>query len=423
MITKPFTLFCLFFLGVTLLCCGCIDLVQERGLGVNNSTQINEIAPSNDIISNITLYHGDEWSFIGDTSTKSNPIYTYSFFQIVNDTLFFNNLDHNLYALDLQTREIKWKYSGVDNPVISNNLIYFIHNGNVVAVDPKAGVERWNVTNNASILSTLQDGKTTIYFGRKDPDYLYALDALTGKEKWSSKTESFVSNSPVEDSGMVFFSCNYINVYALNASTGTEIWRFNTDKHVNSPLLTENGLLYFSDNYSVVRAIDIYSGNKIWNSSANYEKSVIREGIIYFGSINIKGQFYAVNSQNGTLIWKNNIHNRVYHTPVVEDHIVYFGDDVGFLSALDAQTGEKKWISHVDSFMVGGSPAISKGILYIGGADGYLVAVNALNGSILWKYKTLGGGVFSTPLILNEWVYYTTKDGYLHALKVSEDVS
>ncbi|WP_319579839.1 PQQ-binding-like beta-propeller repeat protein [uncultured Methanospirillum sp.] len=421
MITKPFTLLYLFFLGVTLLCCGCTDLVQEKGSEVNNSTPISVTAfPSYDF-SNFTHYHGDEWSFIGENPSKPNPIYTYSFFQIVNDTLFFNNLDHNLYALDPQTREIKWKYPNVENPVISKKFVYFIHNGNVISVDPMTGTKRWNVTTNASILSTLQDGKSTIYFGRKDPDYLYALDALTGKEKWRSKTESFVSDPPVDDGDMVFFNCNFTNVYALNASTGTEIWRFKSGKFVSSPLMTDGENIYFCDNYTNLYALDMYTGEERWKffiHNQNHINSILSDGVIYFGTTD--RIFYSVNAQNGTLIWKNKImHSYIWKFPFIESGIVYFGDTDGYEYALDARTGEKKWISHVDPYMVGGTSVISKEILYIGGEDGNIVAVNALNGSIIWNYETLGKAVYSTPLILNKWVYYTTKDGYLHALKVS----
>jgi outer membrane protein assembly factor BamB len=73
-----------------------------------------------------------------------------------------------------------------------------------------------------------------LFIGSWD-SYFYALDALSGKEKWRFKTgedhdtynQVGIQSSAAVMDGVVYFGCRDSNFYALDARTGEKKWAFN----------------------------------------------------------------------------------------------------------------------------------------------------------------------------------------------------
>jgi outer membrane protein assembly factor BamB len=69
-----------------------------------------------------------------------------------------------------------------------------------------------------------------VYIGSWD-GYVYALNALTGKEIWRFHTWRFdaeigIVATPVVANGIVYIGSQGIaSFYAINASTGKEVWK------------------------------------------------------------------------------------------------------------------------------------------------------------------------------------------------------
>jgi polyvinyl alcohol dehydrogenase (cytochrome) len=178
----------------------------------------------------------------------------------------------------------------------------------------------------------------------------------------------------------------------------------------------------------------------------------VANGIVYFPDWG--GNFYALNANTGQVIWSNPISvwtgipgDFARNDPAVYNGMVILGNQAGNLAnwngskylnnngasvvAVDANTGNLKWITKVEAFpaaMVTSSPVIHNGIVYVGVASaeentatdpsypccvsrGSVVALDASNGNILWKTYTLpdnhgqtggysGGAVWgSTPVV------------------------
>ena len=84
-----------------------------------------------------------------------------------------------------------------------------------------------------------------VYVGSLD-NWLYALDARTGQEKWRFKTDDDVFSSPAVAGGMVYVGSWDNWLYALDAETGQEKWRFKTGGPVASSPAIAGGVVYFS---------------------------------------------------------------------------------------------------------------------------------------------------------------------------------
>ncbi len=131
---------------------------------------------------------------------------------------------------------------------------------------------------------------------------------------------------------------------------------------------------------------------------------VIHKGKIYVASVDEdlkgKGHIYALDSQNGNLLWKYPVNNSIKNTIVVEDSAVYAQTAEGSLYAIKTVDGSLKWGTQLH---VNGLPAlieglvISDGVIYAGTGGG-LCALDARNGKVLWENKDWkqGEGTTST---------------------------
>jgi outer membrane protein assembly factor BamB len=251
----------------------------------------------------------------------------------------------SLYALDAASGQVKWDCEAMgvtmhfySSPAVSDGLVYF---------DTNAG-----------------------YFGSDvmtSGGSLYALDAQTGQEKWTSTPDDrfWPTFSPVVSDGVVYFgndrdSGDYL--HAFDAQTGEEKWVYETtgDIRWSSPAVS-GGVVYL-----LYEAYD-------WRPEANETDALL----------------VALDAASGRELWQFGVANAVcciepWSSPSISGNVVYLhtclleGDR---LHALDASTGEELWTwltSPAPSTgwkVAGSSPAISDGVVYLSGTDGYLYAL------------------------------------------------
>lgn len=265
--------------------------------------------------------------------------------------------------------------------------------------------------------------------------YIYALNAENGSFIWSYRTGR--GGSPAEDpsptvvDGKVYVGSwdNYF--YCLDAETGELKWRFYTWRQGwmsgvdGAPVVVDNKV-YFGSWNGYFYALDANTGELIWEYSDGdgkmghvMEAPAVVDGVVYFGtgagSGTIKrdgfdycGWVYALNAENGDLIWDFPIGDEICSSAAVIDNQLYIG--AGFMGdlpgdgmwAFDARTGEVLWYFDTEN-KPAGSPAVAHDKVYFGANDGYVYALSAENGSVVWRYH-IGGFIFSSPIVVGDKV-------------------
>jgi len=205
-----------------------------------------------------------------------------------NGRVYIASDDNKLYALN-PDGAIIWSYNlggdveggvtldtdgtifvGVDeNEVVANT-------GSVVALNPD-GTLKWKSANTGRVLSSPALNNGFVYFGTKDTNKLFALNAATGVEAWSYAAGDIVISSPaIGDDGKIYFGSFDDKLYCLNA----------------------DGTLNFDLTLSAFN---------LWSSPA------IKNGKLYIGSYD--GKLYSINipstnlaSSNWPMFGKNLLH-------------------------------------------------------------------------------------------------------------------
>jgi len=190
----------------------------------------------------------------------------------------------------------------------------------------------------------------------------------------------------IDEEGIIYIGSD--SVYAIYPN-GELKWRYNDNFRISStPAIDENGILYVGSILDYVNhfyAIDINNGDLIWKKQHDniYSSPAIGDdGSIYFGSLNENIYAYY---PNGTLKWKFKTENDVYSSPAIgDDGTIYCGSEDGNLYALYPNNGTLKWNYETEGGVGKGPSIADDGTIYFGSWDGNLYAVHP-DGTLKWK--------------------------------------
>jgi eukaryotic-like serine/threonine-protein kinase len=323
--------------------------------------------------------HGVKWKFQTGGEVISSPA-------VAGGVVYVGSNDGRLYAIEEASGALKWKLATgariTSSPAVADGVVYFgSYDGNFYAVDAVTGTVKWKFKNTGErryaakhLHGTLPMGETmpdpfdvylsspavwkgVVYFGSGDGN-VYALDAVSGQEKWKFQTGDVVHASPAIVDGRLYVGSWDTYFYALDAETGTEVWRFKTG---DDPV--------------------------IHNQVGIQSSATVANGMVYFGCRDSK--FYVLDAATGKQIWMfPNKGSWVITSPVVQDGKVYMAtSDTALLLALDAKTGESIY-SIKYRWPIFASPAIAGSTLYVAGQDGKLVAIDLVAQRQVWEFQT-----------------------------------
>jgi outer membrane protein assembly factor BamB len=290
----------------------------------------------------------------------------------------------------------------------------------------------WSFQTSAPVVASPVISDGVIYIGSLDSVF-YALDALTGKERWQFRTGDLISSTAAFHNGLCYFESGNV-LYAINrkgkfqwkaelcSSTANNIldpW----DYHHSSPLVHE-GVVYIGTDQGILLGLDAKSGMVVLRSQTISEHAirttpVVSGGLVMYGDWD--GVFYASRIENGSLAWKYDTKadgtfpwvNAIHGSPVVNENQVYFAGRSCRLYALDVRTGKKKWhySSPTDQWLLGG-PVLSDGTIYLGSSDQRLFhAFDSDNGELLWTAE-MDGRTWGRAFVAGDRVYIGSNSFY-----------
>ncbi|UCG17279.1 MAG: PQQ-binding-like beta-propeller repeat protein [Phycisphaerales bacterium] len=164
-------------------------------------------------------------------------------------------------------------------------------------------------------------------------------------------------------------------------------WRRYLPASVKARPLTLNDplVVVVPETTGTLRAINATTTVQMWEfqtAGALLSSPVFDGGGIVFGSGD--GHVYRVSCE-GSLIWKYAAGSPVYGSPVVADGAAYIGDNSGRLHAIDATTGDRKWVFERAASAIESRPTVMGDRVLFGAWDGHLRCVSAKDGTLVWK--------------------------------------
>jgi outer membrane protein assembly factor BamB len=197
-----------------------------------------------------------------------------------------------LFAIDAVAGKLKWSFRPAGTasgnpfvataPAISGALAIAPMGNTLVAVTIATGREAWRGPATAQSAAVAADGGTAFVLG--EDARFHALDAATGREKWSEPfpVRGSCPSVPVARDGTVYVTRNVVvtagdanrpadyhrHLVALDASTGTERWRYPASPAGAPAMCVDRAILtadtYFAVSEQTLYAISLTTGREIW---------------------------------------------------------------------------------------------------------------------------------------------------------------
>ena len=299
---------------------------------------------------------------------------------IADGVLYVGSADGAVYALDAGTGETKWRFKTGEG--LPSEAPVITAGGNPMAAGLAAAEKlREKGISRVDMTPAIESG--TVFIGSGDRSF-YAIDAVTGKQKWSylagpgmasGNFTSLTKPAAVLKDGSVYFTTE-IGLHALDSATGKEKWVFETLQEVpkqksilmprkrdaEGPVVGDGVLFltawpYIQGNTplkSYLYAVDPESGKAKWVVSVDglrITAPATAKGLALFAveeKLSIAGPvdratLYAIDAADGQIKWKFSAEKQSNpRPPLVADNTIYFPTEK-ILIALEMETGRQLW--------------------------------------------------------------------------------
>lgn len=183
-------------------------------------------------------------------------------------------------------------------PVIAGGVVYVgTMHGTLHAIDAQSGKDKWSYRCGGGILHSAAVADGTCYFTALDGK-LYALDAASGALRWTFATGNALWNAPLVDGGRMYFGGRDGFFYAAN-SDGTLAWRTPVGGAILcSPALAE-GRVFVAGEDMRAYCFDAARGTVLWTAplqgiSCRAYHPVVAGDVVMFTTQPGLGKFGAV---------------------------------------------------------------------------------------------------------------------------------
>ncbi|MEU1785887.1 PQQ-binding-like beta-propeller repeat protein [Streptomyces sparsogenes] len=221
----------------------------------------------------------------------------------------------DMRALDAATGRKKWEFTGrwADRLWAAGGLVYtrtVVEPISMCALDAATGARKWEFV---SPTNTFAGGPSSAHMGTevvggvayvvgssaKDDDRkVHALDAATGKQKWSAPPEDDLGFGTLTAIDGVLYVRGREQTYALRMASGSPMWSITSRDR--QELVGAGGVVYVSgtaDN-AHVQALHVATGTRKWTSAISGSSLRMGEGVLYVVSQN-KEAVYALDTATG----------------------------------------------------------------------------------------------------------------------------
>lgn len=209
------------------------------------------------------------------------------------------------------------------------------------------------------------------------------------------------------------------------------LWVRTAAHYLEYPPVIAYGRLYLPQQKGRFFAVNPENGNILWSKSFRRcapSSPTVSDGVVYQALMHplpcrkhlpgASGLVVAMHPLSGWVFWRFRA-GAIESSPLVVENRLYFGSWDRNVYALNKKTGKQIWEFRTDDRIVA-APAYSGGTIYIGTNGGHLYALNAKTGRMQWRASSntrLGRReyFYATPAVAYGRVYAANTDGYVYS--------
>jgi outer membrane protein assembly factor BamB len=319
--------------------------------------------------------------------------------------LFFGSVNYMFYAIDLEC-QLVWKFATGDriksDPLLSDGRVYTSsYDGHVYALDAATGDTIWTFPQPPSVPVVDDEGG--------EPAKMSPRKRRRGRRGRRRRTKKAVEATEEADAGD---SADVAPKPKVLTSDDVGDFSYSSPTRVGNALLLGN-----LDHH--LYAINVENGQLLWRfrtdapvtSSPKYHK-----GIVYFGSND--GNLYALQLETQEVVWKLTTQEWINSSAHIVDKTLYIGANDRNVYAVDLKSGRPYWKFATKGPIIS-IPTMYKNLVLAAGSsgDGQVYAIDSSTLTLFWAFPT-GGKIDSDPVLMDNRMYVTSTDQFLYAFDI-----
>ena len=307
-------------------------------------------------------------------------------------------------------------------------------NGVIFAIDPDGqvsaykGKERlWkSKITKQELTAGVEASEGIVVIGNRKGE-LFALDQVTGAQKWTVKLSGAILSPSLIQAGRVITIANDGTVFAHDAVTGQQVWAYKLPnvqfslRGQPAPVRLDDHTVIVASANAYVYALDVISGVPRFQRRVAISdgRSDIQRLIDIVGDPVVSGQYLVTTSFQGQVTVTDLATQRVVwseeasstNSPEVVGDKVFVSTTDGKLNAYNLATGELLWKNEELLNRQLSNPVTLGQNLVVGDLDGVIHLIDPSSGKLIGRAKT-SGEVRSLRVIDNQ-LYVATRKGTL----------
>lgn len=267
-----------------------------------------------------------------------------------------------------------------------------------------------------------------------------AVDRKTKELVWQTQEfplehQTGPGSSPLLHDGLLILNCDGCDmqyVLALDTETGKQVWRTERSgklhenpmfkKAFSTPMVVNRGgadqLISAGANW--LYAYEPTTGEELWKLSygklgfSNVARPIMKDDMMYVCTCYGGSKLMAIDFSGGDPVTEANVkwtHEKQVPnmpSPIEVDNSIYFVNDKGIASCLDATTGEQLWRDRLDGEF-SSSPLLADGKIYFANQDGELIVVKPNKEELeVLARNQLDSQIMASPAAIGDALYVRT---------------
>ncbi len=311
------------------------------------------------------------------------------------------------------------------------NILVQVKPGEVRAIDPTSGAERWHFPNSVKVEKSSKrvsrPVKGTFYAAPvfdKERTYLVSyeghlarIDRAQGSNEignpWTIELRENVVATPVLSGGRLYVTTEAGEVIGVNTENGAEVSRFRLGggRVWGSPVVSGGHLIISNFDRKTTSAVRLSDGRPAWSTSdagASVSDVVAAGQNVLVGSLD--GSLHALDAVDGGVRWQFKTDGWVTGAPLVAGDTIYAGTMAGSVYALTLD-GQQRWQFALDGTKkpeFRATPTLVSGTLVAVSRRGIVIGLDPATGQQRWRSEIADARLDASPLAVDGSVFLVT---------------